>query len=95
MHVHKKRSSLVMVVLMLVLAGALALSASGRSGTGNNTRLPAAQTAGGFGEVYKANPKTLAKTQARGLAVHRTFFLRRWSHSSRRPHHLQANHQSG
>ena len=64
MHVHKKRSSLVMVVLMLVLAGALALSASGRSGTGNNTRLPAAQTAGGFGEVYKANPKTLAKTGA-------------------------------
>jgi len=62
MHVHKKRSSLVLVVLMLVLAGALALSASGRSGTGNNTRLPAAQTAGGFGEVYKANPKTLAKT---------------------------------
>jgi ABC-type sugar transport system substrate-binding protein len=49
-------------VLMLVLAGALALSA--RGGT-DNTRLGdarAGHVAGGFGEVYKANPKTLAKT---------------------------------
>src|SRR3954454_22540254 len=61
MHVHRKRSPLVVVVLMLVLAVALALSASGRSST-DNTRLGAVQTAGGFGEVYKANPKTLAKT---------------------------------
>src|SRR5437588_6446873 len=64
MHVHKKRSPLMVVVLMLVLGGALALSASSRGGT-DNTRLGdarAASAAGGFGEVYKANPKTLAKT---------------------------------
>src|SRR5438270_11155196 len=60
MHVRRKRSMLV-VVLMLVVAGALALSASSRGGT-DNTRLGDTHVAGGFGEVYKANPKTLAKT---------------------------------
>jgi len=61
MHARRNRSGTV-VVLMLVLAGALALSA--RGGT-DNTRLGdarAGHVAGGFGEVYKANPKTLAKT---------------------------------
>jgi hypothetical protein len=67
MHARKRRSTLVVVavvVLMLVLAGALALSASSRGGT-DSTRhgsTGAASAAGGFGEVYKANPKTLAKT---------------------------------
>jgi ABC-type sugar transport system substrate-binding protein len=62
MHVRKRRSTAV-VVLMLVF-GALALSASSLGGT-DNTRLGdahAAKVAGGFGEIYKANPKTLAKT---------------------------------
>ena len=62
MHVRKRRST-VMVVLMLVF-GALALSATSLGGT-DNTRLGdshAGKVAGGFGEIYKANPKTLAKT---------------------------------
>src|SRR5438067_9137009 len=62
MHVRKRRSTVV-VVLMLVF-GALALSASSLGGT-ENTRLGdahAGKVAGGFGEIYKANPKTLAKT---------------------------------
>ena len=62
MHVRKRRST-VMVVLMLVF-GALALSATSLGGT-DNSRLGdahAGKVAGGFGEVYKANPKTLAKT---------------------------------
>jgi len=61
MHVRKRRSTV--VVLMLVF-GALALSASSLGGT-DNSRLGdshAGKVAGGFGEIYKANPKTLAKT---------------------------------
>ena len=63
MHGRRRRSALV-VVLMLGLAAALALSASSRGGT-DGTRLGdahAGTAAGGFGEVYKASPKTLAKT---------------------------------
>jgi ribose transport system substrate-binding protein len=61
MHVRRKRMMPV-VVLMLVLAGALGLSASSRGGIDGKkaAAAPAAKTA--FGEVYKANPKTLAKT---------------------------------
>ena len=67
MHIRRKRSTLVVVavgVLMLVLAGALALSASSRGAT-DTVRLGntgTATAAGGFGELYKANPTTLAKT---------------------------------
>jgi hypothetical protein len=57
MHVRRRRSTL--VVLTLVLGTALVLSASSPGGTG---KAKAPRAAGGFGEIYKANPKTLAKT---------------------------------
>ena len=56
MHVRKRRSTV--VVLMLVVGAALVLSASSPGGTGKAK----AKVPGGFGEIYKANPKTLAKT---------------------------------
>jgi ribose transport system substrate-binding protein len=58
----RKRSTIV-VVLMLALAAALAFSTAGRGGTDAKRLVggSAASKAGGFGEVYKANPKTLTK----------------------------------
>jgi len=59
MHAQRRRGTV--VVLTLALAVALAVVATGRGGT-DATRGPAVKAAGGFGEVYKASPKTLAKT---------------------------------
>ena len=67
MHVRKGRErGRMRVALMLVLLTAtLVVVAAGRGGTGHKADASAANArsgAGGFGEVYKANPATLKKT---------------------------------
>jgi ribose transport system substrate-binding protein len=66
MHVPRKpgvRSTRLLVILVLLTAGLVLVAASsGGIGERQGARTPQAQAAGGFGEVYKANPATLKKT---------------------------------
>lgn len=61
---HERRKRAVMVLMLVLLAAALALVATSRGGTDSKRGASAsgAKIAGGFGEVYKANPATLEKT---------------------------------